>query len=146
MIDIEGRGLVHTCRVYSIVPVSVLLGIVLAGCSMTRHQTLVAGGAEELKGWTRYDVLWVETVTGERIEFPEEHGRIEASRNRETSLVEFFVIGTDSVGNEHRLNAQNLALINTRWEQDDPVATIGVILLGATVVGGILLFSSSPLF
>lgn len=123
-----------------------LLGIITAGCTITRQQTHVAGATEELKEWNRHEVRWVETVTGERYEFVEESGRIDVSRNPETRLIEFVIIGTDSLGVEHHLDVENLALINTLSTREDPAAFAGVLLLTATIAAGVLLFSSSPLF
>ena len=122
-----------------------LLFALSSGCTTTRQQTTLAAEVNELRTWDRYEVEWVETITGERIEFPEEGGRIEGTRNTETRRVDYVVSGTDVTGTERRLSLRSLTLINTRVETDDTWGTAGIIAVSVAAVTGVILIVTGNL-
>ena len=87
----------------------------------------------------------METVTGERIEFSEEGGRIEGTRNTETRRVDYVVSGTDVTGTERRISLHSLTLINTRVETDDTWGTAGIIAVSVAAVTGVILIVTGSL-
>lgn len=141
--DLVYRAVRHMRLLPLVLPV--LLFALSSGCTTTRQQTTLAAEVNELRSWDRYEVEWVETVTGERIEFPEEGGRIEGTKSTETRRVDYVVSGADVNGTERRLSVRSLTLISTRIETDDTWGTAGVIAVSVAAVTGVILIVTGNL-
>lgn len=110
---------------------SVLL-LTQGGCVVTQQDTPLAAEIRPVEAWRDHRVLWVETGTGEHIDFDSAGGRI---RPDSATLRPWGrVVGTGIDGRDYSIPLAELVLLRTSSRQRNTAGEI-VATAAVTVVG-----------
>jgi len=121
------RGRVRAC--------ALLLLLTQGGCVVTQQDTPLAAEIRPVEAWGDHRVLWVETGTGEHIDFDSAGGRI---RPDSTALFHGGrVVGIGVDGRDYSIPLAELTLLRTSSRQRNTageiVATAAVTMVGLAI-------------
>ena len=112
-----------------------LLLLTQGGCVVTQQETPLAGEVHPVEAWGKHHVLWVETGTGEHIDFDSAGGRILPDAG--AVLPAGRVVGTGVDGRDYSIPLAELTLLRTSSRQrntaGEVVATAAVTMVGLAI-------------
>ena len=109
-----------------------LLLLTQGGCVVTQQETPLAGEIHPVESWRNHHVLWVETGTGEHIDFDSAGGRIFPDSGAGPAVGR--VVGTGVDGRDYSIPLAELTLLRTSSRQRNRAGVI-VVTAAVTIVG-----------